>query len=138
MKIIIDIEEVMPEEQTVLLLIHPTGLHYTAQVGGIGCSHPEIEGFVLPAYNLCAKLDTCSYGCCYISEDKDAQKNLAKDFDALAQEYCKDLTFKVRFDYERIEHTEEAFIPIIFEGRHCALTTKITKFRGFWVSGNCD
>jgi hypothetical protein len=138
MKIIIDIEEVMPEDMTALVLMHPTGLYYTAQVGGVGCAHPEVEGFVLPAYRLCAELDTCEYGCHYISEDIEAQKRLARDFDILAKEYCKRLTFKVRFDYDRIEQTQEAFVPIIFEGTHSGITTEITTFKGFWVSGNCD
>lgn len=36
------------EDNWGLVIEHPTGVHWTAQVGGYACLHPVVEGFFLP------------------------------------------------------------------------------------------
>jgi len=58
-KILIGVEAVMSEE-TPLIILKETGILYTAQCGGIGCTHPQADGYVLGLGKFAQDFDDCA------------------------------------------------------------------------------
>lgn len=137
--IIIDIEyHFAPENVPVLCINAPTGIFYTAQCGGLGCYHPEIEGFciALPQADF-SSIDTCNHsgGCYEINEDNPRSIELANLVDRqLKLSNCNvRYGFSLSFDFGRMELFMEAWIPVtISGGQYDGMT-------GFlFTNNNCD
>lgn len=124
---------------TALIILKRTGVHYSAQCGGIGCTHPTVEGFVFAIGEFAQDFDDCSFGCHYISGDHDVQMKLGSAFDAYCVEKCKDWRWQIRFDFERVAEVQEGWIPVICNG----VVDQFYDFalinaKGFIHNGNCD
>lgn len=139
MRKVIDIEYVVGEDQTALIVLEKTGVFYTAQCGGLGCTHPEAEGFVINVGRFASSFDTCKYGCSYLDmpECAEDRKTLAADFDNYAKEETKSWRWKIAFDWSRIDETQEGWIPVLLNGK----VEDMFEFEnspGFIHNGNCD
>jgi hypothetical protein len=134
-QIIIDAED-ESNDFAVLIINYPTGVHYTAQCGGLGCSHPTLEGFTIPLWLMV--FDDCSYGCHHISyrEAVDLREKLSKDLDVYLKKETEMSLIKLSFDFGNIEHLEEGWWPVIIKGR----IGNIENFEGTGIvhTGNCD
>lgn len=140
-KITVEIDYVIPIEDTALIILAPTGVSYTAQCDGIACSHPEAEGFVLNVRKFASDFDTCQYGCSYLSRQDggEMRRKLAEDFDKYAKEETADWRYKIRFDWSRIDETMEGWIPVLLTGKlHPFLDFEFKDAPGFIHNGNCD
>lgn len=111
-KVLLDVDNLFPNSVGIIVLAK-TGVWYTNQSDGIGCSHPEAEGYLLRYCELNDFVfDDCSYGCHHISRDTELQEKLAEGID----KYFKSANWpniNLKFDYWRISQTMENWIPVI-------------------------
>lgn len=137
-KIVIEIDRIVDTDNSALIMCHPTGVFYTAQCGGIACLRPEVEGYALNTIGgFAMDFDDCSFGCSYIYKDNpDAQMALGKAFDEYAKEETKGWTFRIRFDFDRVEETLEGWIPVKVFGKIDDL--EFDGDIGIVHNGNCD
>lgn len=137
----IEIDYVVPVDDTALIVLAPTGISYTAQCDGLACSHPEAEGFVLNVGEFASDFDTCKYGCADLSrpDGEEMRQKLAEDFDKYAKEETAYWRYKIRFDWSRIDQTMEGWIPVLLNGKLDAfLDFEFKDAPGFIHNGNCD
>ena len=135
----------------VVIICAPTGVMCTAQVGGMVCRHPEIEGY--PIYlrwqgmGEFKDFDDCSWGCWGGSEDTEHMTKYAAAIDSFLKEFINDETsirpnLLFNFDYERIGELMEGWWPVLvqFKQRFTFSDTKYydAKFKGYLSFGNCD
>lgn len=103
-----------------LVICAPTGIFYTAQCGGIGCTHPSAEGFFLPLWDVAKDLDDCAFGCSSLtkSENSDHPELRKKFADAIEAELAKlsRFSFTLTFDYSRIDDLQEGWWPLRIHG----------------------
>lgn len=124
-----------------LIICAPTGIRYTAQCGGMGCTHPSAEGFYLPTWDLLPKLDDCEYGCSNLTKSPlydrpELRKKLADAIDAALPAALAKFSFKLRFDYDRIDELQEGWWPLLITGElHDA---RLDNHRCYYHAGNCD
>lgn len=100
----------------IVIIEHPTGIKYHGQVGGVTCSHPSIEGFLLPLnFQNWSYLEELSCeGCCMNSPiDEQTKEILLKNWPS--QEGSE---YRILLDEDRLSAGTEAWFPIkIVEGR---------------------
>jgi hypothetical protein len=143
---IIDIDLVLSNTDTGLIISYKTGIYYKAQVGGLRCEQLKFEGILLPFGEFAQDFNDCDYGCCYLSEPeyKEQRQELAQDFDLLCINYFKGHMINLRFDFDRIDEVKEGWIPVLVSGEHCDITddnNRIIEFenvKGIIHAGNCD
>lgn len=135
MKRSIDINHIIHEDHTALIVLAPTGIAYTAQVGGMLCDHPEAEGFLLSLGDAYNEVDACDYGCEYFQQDQEKVIQFAKDFDLAASKYNRRYT--IRFDHDRIKEAQEGWIPVVINGRFDD-GIYFNNEKGIIYTGNCD
>lgn len=120
---------------TVLIVSYPTGILYTAQCGGIGCRHPECEGFVLSLGSFASDFDDCSYGCHHIEDlDSEDKLKLARDIDNVLISESAKYRYHIGFDFDRINQLMEGWWPVTIH----KLDDWEGVLRGFLHIGNCD
>lgn len=137
MNFTIDINNVIHEDHTALIVLAPTRVRYTAQVGGMNCDHPEAEGFLLSLGSAYNEVDACDYGCEYFQQDKEKVRQFAKDFDASTEKY--NIRYKISFDYERINEAKEGWIPVIINGVFDEQPRlSFNNQKAIIYTGNCD
>lgn len=106
-----------PDETFVLILEHPDGAVYHAQVGGMLCLQEEITGYIFQDRSLNWQFSTvykqltelsCEYGCCgtQISEEGFAA------ISAIWPEPPEYVRWWIKPDEERWEESKEAWIPV--------------------------
>lgn len=132
--ITIDVDRIT--DDSVLIILHPTGIKYTAQCGGMSCTHPSAEGYAIPLGDFAEYLNGCDYGCEYLPQMPDKQKEFAAAFDAYAKEETKDWIYKISFDHDRIGELQEGWIPVLLNGKMDDIVFSYTK--AFLHNGNCD
>lgn len=138
--IVIDVDHVV-NDNTALIVLENTGVYYTAQCGGIGCSHPRAEGFVLQIGEFAQDFDDCSYGCSYLNlpSYKGQREKLANDFDLYCQEQTRSWRWKIRFDFDRLDEIQEGWLPVIINGVLDEFEgTKFNNQKAIIHNGNCD
>jgi len=125
-------------ENTCIIVLAPTGIKYTAQCGGIGCTHPEAEGWVFAFGDFAEDFNDCSYGCSYLGLESfaDERAKLAQDFDTYAAAELVHNMLKIKFDYSRIDQLQEGWIPILLNG--FLDETKFENAQAILYNGNCD
>jgi|SRR6056297_1204852 len=123
-------------DQSVLLISHSTGIYYNFQCAGVSCMQVYKEGFVLPAFNLLSGYDECSNGCSYIGSMPQVQKKMSYEIDKILIKETEHLTFKLRFDFDRIKELIEGCIPVIYNGTY--MGEPLGKKAGYLFTGNCD
>lgn len=119
----------------VILVCAPTGVYYTAQVGGKLCLHPEVEGFpfLSPLHGIDAK--DCPAIC--MGGNEVSRKKFADELDAILSEGEGYIT--ARFDYSRIEQLTEGWWPILFNGTGKDYLDGHFENSPAWLyTGNCD
>lgn len=123
----LDANEII-DDNTILLIKHPTGIIYNVQAGGMLCIHPECEGFILSVNNFGQDLDDCSYGCCYLDENG-RKSELANAIQAYCQERYS--AYEIKFDFNRLSELQEGWWPV---------TAKIEglQYEGYLHTRNCD
>lgn len=135
----------------VAIICAPTGIICTAQVGGISCKHPKVEGFTVPLHSLNTEkfrknlynFNDCDKGCSFHSKiDKDKMNKYANAVDkflktAFNKKNEQQMLFT--FDYDRIDELTEGWWPVLVQFSEW-LTDKPydTKFKGYLHFGNCD
>jgi len=140
-KKIVSLERVVGWDDTALVLLKKTGVWYTAQCGGVSCTHPHAEGYAISIRDFAQDFDDCSYGCQYIGhkDNSEARMKLGKDFDTYCREKTKSWKWSIRFDFERVEETQEGWLPVIVNGMVDDFDDFIFENeRGFIHNGNCD
>jgi hypothetical protein len=131
---LIDVDNIV--SGTALIIAHPTGIFMTAQCGGVGCSHPSIEGFAIDLGSFMDDFDDCKYGCHHIPDlSEEEKKRLASDIDA---ELSNFKPFMIRFDFDRIEEMQEGWWPIKVKGEIDKWNRTHIDSIGFIHNGNCD
>lgn len=123
-------------EKTILIISHPTGVFYSAQCGGLRCSHPKYEGFAIGLGSFAVSLTGCEYGCQYLPQMPDKQKEFADVFDNYCKEHTQHWVYKISFDYDRINELQEGWIPVLLNGKMDEVLFFNTK--GIIANGNCD
>lgn len=142
-KIILDASEIVGEDQIPLILLAPTGIVYTAQCGGVGCTHPEAEGFVIGLRaNFEQEINDCTYGCAHLSDQDEGgrklREKLARDLHFFLFEASSDWNFKIEFDFERIDLLQEGWWPVVVIGEFDKFYGTHLNHKGFIHIGNCD
>jgi hypothetical protein len=140
--IILDLDELL-EDSTSIVILKKTGIKYTAQCGGVGCTHPEVEGFAINLGKFGNDFNDCMYGCSYIGETENEEMNLklAIDFNKYSKEYFRHDQRKIEifFDYERINELQESWIPIVINGKFDIFNECYFDYcKGFLHTMNCD
>lgn len=125
-------------DSTPLIILRETGIFYTAQCGGVSCTHPTAEGFVVSLGNFAQDFNDCAFGCQYISRDPVAQLKLAKAFDEYCIKEMQGMRFEIRFDFERINELQEGWIPVIINGFLSDCDVEFSNAKGIIHNGNCD
>lgn len=123
-------------EGTILIISHNTGVLYSAQSGGVGCAHPSLEGYAICLGGFAENLTGCEYGCSHLAEMPDAQKQFADIFNGYCNEETKRWTYQISFDYDRIKELQEAWIPVLLNGKMDDVIFNNTK--AIISNGNCD
>ena len=138
MSVTIEVESVVGEDSTALIVLHATGVIYTAQCGGMACTHPKAEGYVLSLGSFMQDFDTCQYGCLYIDRDEKHQRELM----AAVNKYCNmdnsSLGKVIRFDESSISQAQEGWIPVILNGHWPYHNVTFDNDSGFIHNLNCD
>jgi len=126
---------------TTLIILRSSGIFYTAQCGGIGCTHPSAEGFAIAVGEFAQDFDDCSFGCHYISDadNGEARQLLGEAFDKYCLEKCDGWRWNIRFDFDRVAEVQEGWLPVIVNG----VIDEFYDFafqnaKGFIHNGNCD
>ncbi len=129
----IDIDRITNE--TALIILHPTGIKYDVQVGGMQCLHPNPEGYAIGLGSFLEDFDSCEYGCQYLHQMPEKQLELANDLDVILRAETDKWTFQIRVDIERIREIEEGYFPVIVSGK---IDGEPINAKGFIHNGNCD
>jgi hypothetical protein len=134
----IETDAVVGEGCTALIILKDTGVKYTAQCGGTGCTHPEAEGYLLGLGDFMQDFDTCEYGCNYMDRDVKYQYELMN----AVNEYCEKnggaLGDAIRFDESRITEAQEGWMPVILNGVWPYHNVIFQNDKGFIHNFNCD
>jgi hypothetical protein len=139
----IDVDNVVGDEFVPLILLAPTGIKYTAQCGGMMCTHPEAEGFVIKlSSSFGEEINDCEHGCQYLSYNDDYGKGKRQKLAAILDLYLKNKTdgwrFKIEFDFERVDELQEGWWPVKVKGLLDEFYGTYLNHRGFIHTGNCD
>lgn len=140
-RILIDVDDIQFDEDSAALVVcTPTGIFYTAQCGGMCCSHPVAEGFFLPMWELLPEIDDCDFGCSHLTKSPqndrpDLRQKLAAAIDAGLQRVPQ-MSFSLRFDFDRIDELQEGWWPLRITGRLHDVGP--LDHRCYYHSGNCD
>ncbi len=131
--------ELLFEDNWPLIIEADTGIKYTVQAGGIGCTHPECEGFAIAIGAMIGVPDDCSYGCQYIPDDPEAVFKLSRDIDNYLKEYTKDWSFHLSFNYNKLIFLQEGWWPVKIRGiiPSCESAGNVD-WAGYLSPGNCD
>lgn len=135
---ILDVNEILHDSQTALIILRPTGVFYTAQTGGVGCDHPKAEGILLPMPEWMQEFDDCSYGCQHLWQDEAARTRLADDLDAFFAFKRHDF---IQIDRDRLRELSEGWWPVIYNapiGDSFVQGQEPGPFKGYIYTGNCD
>lgn len=125
------------DDDMILIIRYATRIFYSSQCGGISCLHPEYEGFI--KILTLDDFDDCKYGCCAIHSNIDLQTKLAKDLDNFLIDQTKNLTFKLSFDYDRLNDLKEGWWPVILNGRLDMFDDYVFRYhQAILCNGNCD
>ena len=133
---IIDIERVIDIDNTALIILAQTGIFYECQCGGRSCHHNQAEGYVLNLYSFANGLTGCNYSCSYLQYLPDELNKFANDFNQFCIKITDRWTYRIRFDFDRINETMEAWIPVVLNGELDGNVFENTK--AFIHNGNCD
>lgn len=144
--------------QGIVIICAPTGIICTAQVGGIQCAHPSVEGYSIPLivdtweYEEALDFDDCEWGCGINRElgDKKYMLEYSAAIDKVLSrineenKYIQCLQFK--FDYERIGELMEGWWPVLVQFGFTEFD-KLSQeksepykqqFKGYLHFGSCD
>lgn len=125
-------------EGTALIIAHKTGIKYEAQCDGIGCAHPEAEGFVLSLGSFMSDFDDCSFGCTWMREMPESQMKLATALDISLREKTRNWKYLISFDFNRVGELMEGWWPVVIEGVLDDWNKTEGRFMGYLHTGNCD
>ena len=118
-------------EDGTLIICAPTGIILTAQVGGLRCEHPKVEGFSIPFFNENEdNFNDCGWGCYNsIAGNKDNSGYLKRYAEAI-DKYLVNYP-DIKFDYERINELMEGWWPVL-------KSINDEEFKAYLHLGNCD
>lgn len=107
----------VPDETFTIILEHPDGAVYRAQVGGMLCLHREVTGYVIDERQLNWKFSMifreltdmgCQYGCCTSPITSDGFKHMESIWPK-PPDYTR---WWITLDADRWNESTEAWIPI--------------------------
>lgn len=145
MTVKIDLEHFFPNDNPCVVIESDTGIIYSAQVGGMSCLHPEVEGFVLPFPGIWDNTqmilgDDHSDLCC--DGDEERRRKWADLIDSCLKLDSRATYLKARFCYPRISQLTESWWPIYLACEKTSIWPSVSEFTETpaWIySGtNCD
>lgn len=133
-----------------LIISAKTGVFYEAQVGGLGCHHPEFEGVFMLVDGRFKVIDDCKEGLCFQEMDIDMseqEKLLKTNVGKMIDEKLNELNLsgwfldKIIIDFDRIHLLTEGWWPVKyrmknFNERDCHESYKWVE--AILYTGNCD
>lgn len=137
MNIKLDADDIVPDG-TAFIASYPTGILYSVQAGGMGCSHPECEGFVINMGDFGDSFDDCHYGCSDLSYESELRQRLAPILDSYLRIESIRTGRDVRFDFDRIDELKEGWWPVLLHGYKDFYTEVPGTLKGYIHTGNCD
>lgn len=159
-KVIIDCDDFWRRQDVVgvAIICSPTNIICTAQVDGMACSHPYVEGFPIDIqvhftkeFKMALdKFNDCSKHCCLSTIDADNEKyaKYAKDVNLFLSENLNDdqnlngMAFE--FDCDRMDMLTEGWWPVLISFKNNSFHSgkeeiyHKEKFKGYLHFGNCD
>lgn len=141
-KLVIDVYDILQDrDECALIICQPTGVYYTAQCGGMACTHPVAEGFFLPIWDIAPGVDDHEFGCSNLTKSPmhdrpDLREKLAAAIDEALREFNQRYGIQLYFDRERIDELQEGWWPLIITG-HFGNVGPLSH-RCYYHAGNCD
>lgn len=145
MTVKIDLEDFFPNDNPCVIVEKSTGIIYTAQVGGMQCRHPQIEGFVLPFPGIWGNTqmilgkdhpDLCCGG------DEERRLKWANMINSCLKLDSRTTYFRARFCYPRISRLTESWWPIYLVCEKASSWPSVSEFTDTqaWIysGANCD
>lgn len=117
-----------------LLIPYPTGVYWDTQAGGLACSNPGVEGFLLPLGEPRSSIPH-GPGCwgslkAWKHEISPVERAGFEEIDR----WLKGQGWGMEFDWERADLAEEAWWPVLLSRRVGNLRDK----RAWLATDNCD
>lgn len=119
---LIDLDTFIADSDGCALVIQvPTGVKYTAQCGGMSCTHPNAEGVYLPMWDIAPDIDDCKEGCSDLTKspkfDRPDLRMALADLIQAALNKPTNFGFQLCFDYSRIDDLKEGWWPLRIKGK---------------------
>jgi hypothetical protein len=109
----LNVDDFIDDNQSAVIVCYPTGVKYTVQAGGTGCTHPSAEGFLLIFWDF--DIDDCSYGCFSLNRLPDKRLELANHMNDLLIKETKGNRRELEFDFSRVDQLQEGWWPVKIE-----------------------
>lgn len=140
----------------IAIICASTGILCTAQVAGIACRHPKIEGYIIPLHSFNTEkfiknlesFNDCDWGCDFVYNkipfegDKERRNDYANAVDSFLKENFNNKNAQQMlsyFDYDRIDELTEGWWPVLIQFSDCFTNKPYdTRFKGYLHFGNCD
>jgi hypothetical protein len=132
----LDVDNFFDDNESVVIVCHPTGIEYVAQAGGTGCTHPWEEGFLLIMQDF--DIDDCSYGCSSLNRLPEKRMELANHINDILINETKGGRIRLEFDFSRVDQLQEGWWPVKIKADLGYLEDEPFEGTGWLHNGNCD
>jgi hypothetical protein len=132
----LDVDNFFDDNESVVIVCYPTGVKYTAQAGGTGCTHPSAEGFLLIFWDF--DIDDCSYGCSSLNRLPEKRMELANHINDILVGETKGNKKILEFDFSRVDQLQEGWWPVKIKADLGYLGDEPFEGTGWLHNGNCD
>jgi hypothetical protein len=132
----LNIDDFFDDYESAVIVCHPTGVKYTAQAGGVGCTHPSAEGFLLIMQDF--DINDCSFGCYCLNRLPDQREKLANLIHEMLIKSTKGGRKELEFDFSRVDDLQEGWWPVKIKASFGYLGDEPFRGIGWLHNGNCD
>lgn len=132
----LDIDDFFDDNESAVIVCYPTGVRYTAQAGGIGCTHPSAEGFLLIMQDF--DIDDCSFGCSNLDRLPGKRLKLANFINGVLIKETKGGKKELEFDFSRVDELQEGWWPVKIKANFGYWDNEPFEGIGWLHNGNCD
>jgi hypothetical protein len=134
----LDVDNFFDGNESVVIVCYPTGVKYTAQAGGTGCTQPSAEGFLL--FIQLVNVDDHDYLYGYLLLDILSSKRLelANHINDILINETKGGRIRLEFDFSRVDQLQEGWWPVKIKADLGYLEDEPFEGTGWLHNGNCD
>lgn len=132
----LDIDNFLDDYNSVLIVCYPTRVKYTAQAGGVGCTHPSAEGFLLIMQDF--DIDDHSFGCLNLGRLPGKRQELAALIHDILTRETNGCIKQLEFDFSRVDDLQEGWWPIKIKANFGYCNSETFEGVGWLHNGNCD